>query len=250
MRILGKVNDKMTSRGGYMEYLIIPLTALLSLIVLFIISKLLGNRTIASMSMYDYINSIAIGSIAAQLSIATGKKIIYNLIAMVVYGLFTYLCCIGTDKIKKIRNFLVGHPIVLMEKGKIYKKNFSKAHLDMDEFLTMLRPMGYFDLSKVDTAIFETNGQLSVIPISDEKPVTAMDLNLHPKQDAIVANVMMDGKVLVDNLKRMGKDETWLTKQIAKYKIARIEDIFLATLDQENTINFYVKVVPPDKNIL
>ena len=233
-----------------MEYFIIPLTALLSLFILFLITKALGNRTIASMSMYDYINSIAIGSIAAQLSIATDKKILHNVIAMVVYGLFTYLCCIGTDKSKKIRNLIVGHPIVLMEKGKIYKKNFCKAHLDMDEFLTMLRPLGYFDLSKIDTAVFETNGELSVIPIASEKPVTAMDLGLHPKQEAIVANVMMDGKVLYDNLKRMGKDEAWLVKQIAKYKINKVEDIFLATLDKEDTINFYVKVMPPKKNIL
>ncbi len=233
-----------------MEYWIIPLSALLSLFILLLISKALGNRTIASMSMYDYINSIAIGSIAAQLSISTDKKIIHNVIAMIVYGLFTYLCCIGTDKSKIIRNLLVGHPIVLVEKGKIYKKNFTKAHLDMDEFLTMLRPMGYFDLSKVDTVIFETNGELSVIPIASEKPVTAMDLSLHPKQEALVANVMMDGKVLKDNLKRMGKDETWLVKQIAKYKINKVEDIFLATLDEEDTINFYVKVMPPNKNIL
>lgn len=233
-----------------MEYMLIPLTALLSLFILFLITKALGNRTIASMSMYDYINSIAIGSIAAQLAIATDKKILHNIIAMIMYGAFTYLCCIGSDKSKIIRNLIVGHPIILIEKGKIYRKNFSKAHLDMDEFLTMLRPLGYFDLSKVDTAIFETNGQLSVIPIASEKKVTAMDLSIHPKQEGIVANVMMDGKVLTDNLKRMGKDENWLIKQIAKYKINKVEDIFLATLDEEDTVNFYVKVNPPKKNIL
>lgn len=233
-----------------MEYLIIPVTALLSLFILFIITKAIGNRTIASMSMYDYINSIAIGSIAAQLAIATDKKVWHNVIAMIVYGLFTYICCIGTEKSKKMRNLLEGHPIVLIEKGKIYEKNFAKAHLDMDEFLTMLRPLGYFDLSKIDTAVFETNGQLSVIPIASEKQVTASDLGIHPKQEGIVANIMMDGKVLNDNLKRMGKDENWLIKQIAKYKINKVEDIFLATLDEEDRINFYVKVNPPKKNIL
>lgn len=228
----------------------IPLTAILSLVVLFILTKAIGCRTVANMSMYDYVNSIAIGSIAAQLSTSTDKTIMHNLLAMVIYGFLTYLCAIATDKSKKARNLIEGHPIVLMEKGKLYRKNFSKAHIDMDEFLASIRPLGYFDLAKVDTVILETNGSMSVIPKASEKPVTAMDLSLHPEQEALVANIMMDGKVLYDNLKRMGKDETWLQKEISKYKIKDEKEIYLATLDQSDTINFYVKVTPPDKNIL
>lgn len=228
----------------------IPLTTLLSLVVLFLLTKAVGYRTVANMTMADYVNSIAIGSIAAQLSIATDKTWLHNLLAMVIYGFFTYLCAVASEKSKKARNIIEGHPIVLMEKGKIYKKNFKKAHIDIEDLLAVIRPMGYFDLSKVDTAVLEINGSVSVIPIASEKPATAMDLSLHPEQEALVSNIMMDGKVLYDNLKRMGKDETWLQKEIARYKIKDEKDIYLATLDQSDTINFFLKATPPEKNIL
>lgn len=232
------------------EALLIIVTAFLSLSVLFIIAKAIGQRTITNMSMYDYVNSIAIGSIAAQLATASDEKILHNVIAMVIYGVFTYCCAIATDKNKKLRNFFEGHPIVLIEKGKVYKKNFKKAHLDMEELQANLRPMGYFDMSKVDTVILETNGKVSVIPIASEKPVTAMDLSLHPEQEELLANVILDGNIMQDNLHRMGKDETWLKKEISRYKIKDQKEIFLATLDSKDTVNFYVKVEPPEKSIL
>lgn len=232
------------------ELWIVPWTTILSILVLFILSKIVGVRTFSNMSMYDYINSIAIGSIAAQLSTSTDEKIIHNLLAMILYGGITFACAIATDKSKKVRNLIEGHPMILMEKGKIYPKHFAKAHIDIEEFQAAIRELGYFDISKVDTAILETNGKFSVIPIASEKPVVAKDLSLHPEQEAIVSNIMMDGKILYDNLKRMGKDETWLQKQISTYKIKNVKDIFLATLDQSDTVNFYIKAMPPDKNIL
>lgn len=232
------------------EALLIIVTSFLSLSVLFLIAKAIGQRTIASMSMYDYVNSIAIGSIASQLATASDEKILHNLIAMIIYGVVTFACAIATDKNKKIRTIFEGHPIVLIEKGKVYKKNFKKAHLDMEELQANLRPMGYFDMSKVDTVILETNGKVSVIPIASEKPVTAMDLSLHPEQEELLANVILDGNIMQDNLHRMGKDETWLKKEISRYKIKDQKEIFLATLDSKDTINFYVKVEPPEKSIL
>lgn len=232
------------------QYWFIPLTTILSFIVLFLLSKILGCRTIASMSMFDYINSIAIGSIAAQLSIAQEDEIVHNLIAMVLYGVLTYVSAIISEKSKSCRKLLVGHPIVLVEKGKYYFKNFKKAHLEIEEFQAIARFQGYFDMQKIDSAILETTGQVSIIPISDEKPVVAADINIMPKQETILANIILDGEVCKDNLKRMGKNQTWLDKQIAQYKITNPKDIFLATLSEDDIINFYIKAKPPQKDIL
>ena len=232
------------------SYWIIPLTSALSLFVLFLLSKLVGARSLANMSMFDYINSIAIGSIAAQLSIAQEKEIWHNLIAMVVYGVMTYGCALLSEKFKICRGLLVGHPIVLVENGKFYFKNFTRAHIEMEEFQAIVRQQGYFDIGKIDTAILETTGQISIIPTATEKPVVAQDINIQPKQDMIMANIMLDGDVCEDNLKRMGKDKTWLQKEIKRHKITEQSDIFLATLDRDDNVAFYTKVKPPKKDIL
>ena len=233
-----------------MDYIQIVIWTVVSFVILFSLSKLMGARTISNMSMLDYINGIAIGSIAAQLSIAEGKEIIYNIIALILYGLLTYLSEILSARYKRCRNILVGPPIILIEKKKIYFKNFKKANMEMEEFQSALRVLGYFDLSKVETAILEPTGQISVIPVAEEKPVVAMDLELRPEQEEMLANIILDGDICQDNLKRMGKDEKWLEKEIARYKIKNRSDIFLATLDSNDKISFYTKVEPPEKSIL
>lgn len=233
-----------------MEYWFVLITTVSSLAIMFIITKFVGYRSIASMSMFDYINSIVIGSIAAQLTIAKEDEILHNIIAMVLYGILTFLCAILSEKLKICRTFLVGHPIVLVEKGQYYFKNFKKAHLEMEEFQAMARQLGYFDLTKIDTAVLETTGQLSVIPIADEKPVVAQDVNVVPSQEAIFGNIILDGDICEDNLRRMGKDKTWLEKEISRYKITDRSEIFLATLSQDGKLDFYIKVKPPKKDIL
>lgn len=46
------------------------LTALSSIIIMFLISKLLGNKQISELNMFDYINGITIGSIASEMAVA------------------------------------------------------------------------------------------------------------------------------------------------------------------------------------
>lgn len=129
-----------------------------------------------------------------------------------------------------------------MENGKIYRKNMKLSKLDMGEFLTQLRNQGYFNISDVHTVILETNGKVSIIPVSDQRPVTPKDLTISVPQDKIVANIIVDGIVIDDNLKYTGNDEQWLEKQLHSRGISKIEDVFLATCDDDNILSAYAKI--------
>jgi uncharacterized membrane protein YcaP (DUF421 family) len=225
-----------------MELVRVAITALGSIAVLFVLTKIMGDRQMSELSMFDYINSITIGSIAAEMatSLEDFKK---PLVAMIVYGLISFGISFLTCKSIVLRRFFEGHSILMYQDGQIYEKNLLKANVDIDEFLAMCRVSGYFDLEEIHTAILEANGKLSILPVAKNRPVTTNDMNLNPTQNWPLANVIIDGQILKDNLKSTGKNEKWLEKQLSAYGVTDIKEIILATCDSTNNkLNIYVKL--------
>ena len=228
-----------------MEWLHVLLSSLGSIIALFILTKIMGNRQMSQLSMFDYINGITIGSIAAEMATSLENDFIKPLTAMIVYALLSVLFSFATSKSIKLRRILTGETLVLFNEGKIYKSNLKKAKLDVTEFLTQCRNSGYFNLSDIQTAILEPNGKISFLPLAAKRPVTPGDMNLFPLQEKPVVNVILDGKVLQDNLKFTGNNMQWLKKQLEMQKISKIKDVFLATCDYENNLSVYIKIEKP-----
>jgi len=225
-----------------MELLQVAITAVGSIIVLFLLTKIMGDREMTQLSMFDYITSITIGSIAAEMATEL-EEFEKPLIAMIIYGLVTFSISYVTCKSIKLRRFFEGHPVILYHSGKLYEKNLLKAKLDVNEFLSMCRVSGYFDLKDIHAAILEPNGKLSILPAVNNRPVTPQDLNIAPTQSNLLANIIIDGKLLKDNLRYTGKNETWVEKQLSGHKIKSIKDVFLATYDSENDkLEIYVKL--------
>ena len=126
-----------------------------------------------------------------------------------------------------------------MNGGKLYRKNMKKAKLDLSEFLMMCREQGYFDLNDIQTAVFENNGKLTVLPKSLNRPATPEDLKLNPKEDNINTEIIMDGRILEDNLKRMGLDLTWLNKQLKAQGYRNAKEIYLGLCDKDNQLSLF-----------
>ncbi len=187
--------------------------------------------------MFDYITGITIGSIAAELA-TNLEEFEKPLIAMIVYGLVA--CCISivTCKSLALRKFFSGKPVVLYENGKLYEKNLGAAKMDINEFLTQCRVAGYFDLAQLQTAVLETNGQVSFLPLEAERPATPKDLNMDLPVKTPTVSIIIDGHVLPENLKATGNDDVWLKHQL-EAQHARQADVFFATCDTQNTLTLY-----------
>lgn len=222
-----------------MEPLKVILTALLSAVTLFILAKLMGHKQIVQLDLFDYITGITIGSIAAELATELENPI-KPLIAMIVYGLITICLSILTHKFSRIRKYINGTPTILMNDGKLYRKNMKKARLDLSEFLVLCRQSGYFDLSAIQTAIFEYNGQLTILPTSGQRPATPDDLSLTPPPACIFTEVIMDGRIMGENLHRKGLDEQWLQKQLELQGYRSAKEVYLGLCDQNNQLILYV----------
>ncbi|MDY3784821.1 MAG: DUF421 domain-containing protein, partial [Eubacteriales bacterium] len=140
-----------------MDIIKVILTSLLSVAALFIITKIMGHKQVAQLDFFDYVSGITIGSIGAEL--ATNLEEPWKpLIALGIYGGVSVILSLLTHKFPKTRKYINGTPTILMNEGKIYRKNLKKAKLDLSEFMLLCREQGYFDLDEIQTAIFEHNG--------------------------------------------------------------------------------------------
>lgn len=215
-------------------------TSLGSVALLFFLTKIIGNKQMSQLTMFDYIIGITIGSIAAEMSTEL-EEFEKPLIAMSVYAAMSVLISWVSYKSIIMRRFLVGTSRILFDNGKIFEANLRKSKLDVNEFLTECRNNGYFDISQLQTAILEPNGKISFLPLSTQRPVNPNDLNLSPQQEEMLVTVIIDGSILPDNLKYTGNNDIWLKKELKAQGISKIEDVFLAFCDNNNSLSVYPK---------
>ena len=214
----------------------IALTALGSLAALFLLTKLSGNKQVSQMNLFDYVMGITIGSIAAEMA-SELESPLRPLWAMVVYGLAAWGIALLTNKSIRVRRFIIGKPLILMDSGVIYRKNLRRARMDLNEFLMYCRVSGYFDLNQIQTAILEHNGTVTFLPAAMQRPVTPADINLtpaqeklpmQPRQELLQTPVVQDGRVLPENLRKAGRDGVWLERKLREKGYHGPEEVLLA----------------------
>lgn len=206
------------------------LTTLLSILALFLLTKLMGAKQVSQMTMFDYVVGITIGSAAAEL--ATELEEPHKpLAAIVVYGLVATGISLLTSRSLKARALITGKPLILLEDGVIYRENLKKARLDLNEFLTYCRIGGWFDLNQLQTAVFEHNGTVSFLPKEKDRPATPADLNLSPRQSRLQTPFVMDGRLLEDNIRQAGKEPDWVRQSLLRQGYRDEGEVFLALWD-------------------
>lgn len=232
-----------------MIYLFAALKSVFSLAALFLLTKALGRRQVSQLSLFDYVNGISFGSIAAEIAISKStEEAFVGLVAMAVYAAVAIGLDVLSNKSIFFRRFLEGVPLVLVENGEIFEKNFTRAKIDLNEFLMSCRREGFFDLSDVHTAIFEPNGMISILPKSDALCVELRHIGISLPDAAVPAVAVMDGKIMTKNLKNIGFDEQHIKKSLAAQNVD-IADVFYASCTADGKVEIYKKTkrTPKDK---
>lgn len=220
------------------ELLLVALSSVVSLIVLFLLTKLMGHKQVSQLNLFDYIIGISIGSIAAEMAseIEEPEK---PLAAMIIYGIAAVLISLIEMRSVKARRIITGTPEVLMRGGTVYKNALKKAKLTVNELLMSARCQGYFDISEIELALLEQNGTISFMPKSSSRPLTPDDMNISPPQSFLGYDVIIDGVIMKDNLKKCGRDEKWLTAELKKQGYGNERDVFLGVFDSKGNLSLF-----------
>lgn len=211
--------------------------ALISLITLFLVTKLIGKKQVSQLSLFDYVIGISIGNFAAEMTINLESEELYGIIAVIIFGFIAYLVSILSMKSMRLRRFFMGTPTIIIEHGKFLYNSFYKVRYDINDVLEQCRIKGYYDVSDIEYAIVEANGELSILPSSST--ITKKDMNIN-KKVGLCANVIIDGKVMYKNLEEINKNIEWLNNEL-KIRGKDVKNILLATVDINNKLNLYEK---------
>ena len=182
---------------------------------------------------------ITIGSIAAELATTLDSSWWKPTVSMIVFGAVTVALSIAARKFPRSRKFINGTPTIVMNSGKLYRENMNKAKLELSEFLLLCRQQGYFDLNDIQTAVFEYNGMLSILPASTKRPINPDDMKIKPKPEHIGTEIIMDGRIMDGNLKRKGLNDEWLKKELQKQGYNSAKEIFLGICYDDNTLTLF-----------
>ncbi len=233
-----------------MGYLLILGKGITSIVVLFILSKVMGRKQVSQLNVFDYIIGISIGSIAAEMTLNNEIDFFEGVFAISIYAVFAYLITLLTNKSIIARRLLIGCPTVLIEDGKLNYKALKKSKLDLNDFLQEARIQGYFNLSEIEFAIMEANGQVSFLPKSNAQPVKRKDIKLKTSYEGLCCNAIIDGKIMINNLKEIGKNEEWLLTRLKNNHYKDINSLALVILDSKEKMTVYDKNINKEVRVL
>ena len=199
-------------------------------ILVLIIMRLMGKREIGQLQPFELVISIMIADLASVPMADTGIPITSGIIP--ILGLLILQSVISFINLKSIRarEIICGKPTILIYRGKIDEKALKKEKFTINELQERLRGDNVFYIGDVEYAILETNGEISVIPKPDKRNTIPKDFNIMPEYEGIPYDLVIDGKIMKNNLEAIGKDYTWLEKEVKKFKI-KPEDALIVTYD-------------------
>jgi len=212
------------------EYTHIIVSSILFVVTLFTITKIGGKKQLSELSFFEYVSGITVGSIAAEVIMGLDGNLFHGVLAIIIFGSFTYFHDLIGIKSKKFRDFFEGNATVFIKEGKVLEENLKKEKYTIDELNSLLRQKNVFKTADVEFAVLEPKGDLSVLLKKELQPLTAKDLNLTVAPAKEPYTVIMDGNILNDSLTSAGKNRGWLDIELANLGVT-LDNVFLGQVD-------------------
>ena len=211
-------------------------TLVLYVVLIFVI-RLMGKRQIGQMEPSEFVVTMLVANLASIPMQDGGIPLYSGLVPILtVLGVELILSALSLKSIA-FRKLLCGKPVILIENGKILQKNLRKTRVTLDELTGHLREKDVLDVTSVQYAILETNGNLSVFPYPKERPASARDAGITARKQYLPATIISDGQLLQDNLVVVKKDLKWVQKILTR-EGATLSDTWLLMVDGADKVTF------------
>lgn len=209
-----------------MEVIIYIFRCVIVLLFTWLCIRIIGKKSISQMTSYDLAATFVLANVAAEPLVykVTSKAFTGSL--AIAFG----VAIIGSISLKRWFYNFDSEPSIVILNGKIIEKALAKNKTNLPFLLSLIRLQGYANVADIEVATFEPNGNLSVIPRSQSRPVTPKDLNINTQYEGLALPIIIDGRIQYDNLKYAKLNIDWLNKELSKVGDLKPENIFLAEL--------------------
>ncbi len=204
-------------------------------IIVLIVMRMMGKREIGQLQPFELAISIMIADLATIPMTDTGIPIGNGIVPILGLLVMHLLISLINLKSNKLREIICGKPRILIYRGKIQEKAMIKERFTINELQERIRSQNVVNLGDVEYAILETSGQITVIEKPNKRQAIPEDFGIMPEYEGIPYDLVVDGKVMFQNLKEIGKDYNWLKKEINKFKF-NPEEALVVTIDGKGQI--------------
>lgn len=201
-------------------------------VVLYLWCRILGKKLISQITFFDFVAGITLGTISGSIMFSPNISISTGLVGLSLFALFALSLDYIALKSFKGRKIINSEPTLLIKDGKILEEGMFKNRLTMEDLLFNLRKKNIFYVDQVDVAFFETDGTVTALKKSENMPATRKDLQIVVPSRGLPQAFIIDGKILENSLKAVGKDRKWVDSVLLAQGISEISEVALAQVDQ------------------
>ena len=221
--------------------LIVFIRTIILYILVLAVMRFMGKREIGQLQPFELVISIMIADLASIPMSDVGVPIFNGIVPILSLLIMHLLISLANLKSINFRGVICGKPSILIYRGKIDENALIKENFTINELQERLRGNNIFDLGEVEYAILETSGQITVIPKPEKRGVVMEDLGLKAEYSGLPYDLVIDGRILEDNLHKISKSKEWLEKQVAKFNM-KPEEALVVTLNGKGEIFCQKKV--------
>lgn len=216
--------------------LIVFLRVLILYGLVLLVLRIMGKKQVATLQPYELVTIILMADVAAIPMATTATPLINGITGVFALLLAQFTLSYITMRSPRSRAWLSGRPTVMIADGKIVESSLRELRYSMDDLIEQLRAAGYPLIHDVEFAILETNGQLSVIPKSQKRPLTPADMGIPTAYEGLPTPLIVDGQLDHQNLKRLNLDQQWLLDQLHQRGLAGPHQVLYASLDTKGNL--------------
>lgn len=214
----------------------------LAFLAMLVLARFMGKKQISQLTFFHYMTGITIGSIAADIAGESETPFTNGLVAMIWWAVLTVFVNFLTLKFKKVRVLFDDKPIIVIHAGKIEEGGLKKSRLTLNDLNMMLREQSIFSIKEVYYAIFETNGNLSVLKRAGADNATKTDVNASIKEPKYLpTEIISDGELMLENLSELGLNEQWAYDQLKKQGVNRVDQVYYAEILRNGELHVDLK---------
>ena len=220
------------------------ITILLRTVIVYVVVSILlrcmGKRQVGELELSDLVATLLISEVAALPIADPSVPLLVSILPLLLILSFEIILTYLKTKWAPLKKLLEGKPSILICRGKLNQKELERMRISIEEFVGECRLQGYADISDIEYAILEQEGQLSILPRASRQPLCGEDIGIAIKEKGLAHPVILDGRVQENHLAILGRNRQWLEKECGR-RGEKIENIFLMTVDDSNTISLIRK---------
>lgn len=197
-------------------------------IILLVLGRVIGRKMISRITFFDFIVGVTLGSIGVRIALGSQESPLLAAISAIVITILVVITDYLDIKSINFRKLVDGEPIILISNGKLLDYNLKKVRITINKLMMQLREKDIFNVDDVELAAMESDGKLTVLPKVNKQPITTGDLNIPTNYNGLIKDIIVDGKIMYNNLKYINHDERWVIEQLKTHNISNVEEVFYA----------------------